>query len=123
MNKIKETKIQTPNGAKQILENLTNNSLETISEALAEKDKTISELEYKIDSLKKQNNDLDYLLNSGRNKYENERIKELKELKEKLNKQTKLIIEGKEFKIYKYFRHWYVDKLSLIIFFDKERDK
>jgi ribosomal protein S13 len=78
---------QSSKQAEQILENLTNNSLETISEALADKDKTIEEL------------------------------------KEKLNKQTKLIIEGKEFKIYKYFRHWYVDKLSLIIFFDKERDK
>jgi hypothetical protein len=59
--------------------------LETISEALDEKDKTISQLEYTIDILEKQNNDLDYLLNSGRNKFEQERIQRLKELENKLN--------------------------------------
>jgi polyhydroxyalkanoate synthesis regulator phasin len=54
MNKIKETKIQTPNGAKKVIEAMVNNYIQVTNEDLAEKDKTISKLEAKIDSLEKQ---------------------------------------------------------------------
>lgn len=46
--------------------------------------KSISKLEQRIIDLERQNNDLDYLLNSGRNKYENQRNKRIKELEQKL---------------------------------------
>jgi hypothetical protein len=109
---MKETKIlknnqvhaQSFKQTEQALANLTNANLKTLSEALADKDKIISELEYKIDSLEevsktslgiinsleKQNKDLDYLLNSGRNKFEQGRIERLKELEEALASQQEV---------------------------------
>ena len=71
---------------------------EQIIDNLADKEQTIRELEEEIRILKRQNNDLerstealersnkdlDYLLNSGRNKFEQQRIKRLKELETKI---------------------------------------
>ncbi len=65
-------------------QHLPNYQLVKEDEVLADKDKTISQLKEKITDLEKQNNDLDYLLNSGRNKFEHERNKRLKELETKL---------------------------------------
>jgi len=81
----------------ETLDNFTENSIETLNQALADKDKTISQLKEKITDLEAQNNDLDYLLNSGRNKFEHERNKRLKELETKLNQpltnqESKLLI-------------------------------
>ena len=45
----------------------------------------IRQLQLKITALERTNNDLDYLLNSGRNKFEHERNKRLKELEAQLN--------------------------------------
>jgi len=85
MNEIKETKIlknsevaQPDKRTEQIIDDF-DKSIKYLNEALADKDKTISELKEKITDLEAQNNDLDYLLNSGRNKFEHERNKRLNE--------------------------------------------
>ena len=113
---MKETKIFNNN---EVLANLAKETVKEEDRFLADKDKAISELKEKITDLERQNNDLDYLLNSGRNKFEHERNKRLKELETKLNQQTKLIIEGKEFEIIKYphdeYDEWYIKELTLVL--------
>jgi len=80
----KEASKATQPITEQIIDNLTNNSLETLSQALADKEASIKELKEEIKCLEKTVNDLDYLLNSGRNKFEHERNKRLKELETEL---------------------------------------
>lgn len=51
-------------------------------EKIIDKEQKISELEQKVEDLENQNSNLDYLLNSGRNKFENQRNKRLRELEQ-----------------------------------------
>jgi cell shape-determining protein MreC len=51
-------------------------------QTLTDKDRIIKDLQEKITDLEKQNNNLDYLLNSGRNKHEQQRIERLKDWEE-----------------------------------------
>ena len=78
---------QPINRTEQIIDSLANTNLEILFESLINKDKAIAELEQKITDLEATNNDLDYLLNSGRNKFENERNKRLRELEAKESKE------------------------------------
>ena len=96
--KTSEVNAQPSNRKEQIdkfTDGIVNRIIPIVNQALINKDKTIVELVQKIadleaanKQLEAQNNDLDYLLNSGRNKFEHERNKRLKDL-EAENKQLK----------------------------------
>ena len=97
MNETKETKIfknsevaQPDSQTEQIIDDF-DKSIETLNEALAD----INSLEKQEAQASHQNNDLDYLLNSGHNKFEQARNERLKELEEKI-KQLVTVSEAKE---------------------------
>ena len=102
---------QPCNRKEQILDNLTDKEqkIKELELKISELKNTVTLLENKGRDLEAQNNDLDYLLNSGRNEFENQRNKRLRELEAKLNQP----LTNREL-LFNLVRKWEIGELKFV---------